>query len=225
MLTVDSSKGHLSRKNGFHRGERPKPQRTRSKEKKGFHRGERPKPQRTRSKRKKQSKIWVVKKTPLLHCEDGAMMTSVQETGVQPISLKDSESMEMGMSTAKDLHLKAPVGSTVEVSTQIVKPSDSGFDNVNSSPKICKGGPSKRRWLQNTCDIARRVSKSLSRCVQIWYSEEKPLKHDCIVERKVTKTRRGGVESFLIGRQGQVPSKAKWFSKEKGLLEFSTLSF
>ena len=59
----------------------------------------------------------------------------------------------------------------------------------------------------------------------LWFDREDPLKEDCIVERKTTATRRGKVDSFLIGRQGQVPSKAKWYSKEKGLLEFPNLHF
>ena len=59
----------------------------------------------------------------------------------------------------------------------------------------------------------------------LWFDREDPLKEDCIVERKTTTTRRGKVDSFLIGRQGQVPSKAKWYSKEKGLLEFPNLHF
>ena len=57
----------------------------------------------------------------------------------------------------------------------------------------------------------------------LWFDREEPLKEDCILERKVHKSRRGEIVSFLIGQQGQVPSKARWFSKEKGDLEFPNL--
>ena len=59
----------------------------------------------------------------------------------------------------------------------------------------------------------------------LWFDREDPLVEDCILERKVTTTRKGERTAFLIGRAGQVPSKAKWFSKEKGTLEFPNLQF
>ena len=59
----------------------------------------------------------------------------------------------------------------------------------------------------------------------LWFDREDPLVEDCILERKVTTTRKGERTTFLIGRAGQVPSKAKWFSKEKGTLEFPNLQF
>ena len=59
----------------------------------------------------------------------------------------------------------------------------------------------------------------------LWFDREEPLKEDCILERKTTTTRRGTKESFLIGRQGQVPSKAKWFNREGGAREFPQLKF
>ena len=59
----------------------------------------------------------------------------------------------------------------------------------------------------------------------LWFDREEPLKEDCILERKTTTTRRATKESFLIGHQGQVPSKAKWFNNEGGAREFSQLKF
>ncbi|KAL6134086.1 hypothetical protein ACLB2K_066319 [Fragaria x ananassa] len=59
----------------------------------------------------------------------------------------------------------------------------------------------------------------------LWFDREDPLVEDCILERKVTTTRKGERTAFLIGRAGQVPSKAKWFSEEKGTLEFPNLQF
>jgi len=59
----------------------------------------------------------------------------------------------------------------------------------------------------------------------LWFDREDPLQEDCILERKVTTTRRGEREAFRIGRAGQVPSKAKWFSKDQGALEFPNLRF
>ena len=55
--------------------------------------------------------------------------------------------------------------------------------------------------------------------------KEYPLLEDCILEQQVATTRRGERTVFRIGRVGQVPSKAKWFSKEKGTLEFPNLQF
>lgn len=51
------------------------------------------------------------------------------------------------------------------------------------------------------------------------------LAKDTIVEKKLTTTRRGDIESFWIGLQGQYPSKAKWFSKEVGQRRFPHLQF
>ncbi|KAL6217406.1 hypothetical protein ACLB2K_010623 [Fragaria x ananassa] len=59
----------------------------------------------------------------------------------------------------------------------------------------------------------------------LWFDQEDPLVEDCILERKVTTTRKGERTAFLIGRAGQVPSKAKWFSEENGTLEFPNLQF
>ncbi|KAL6137427.1 hypothetical protein ACLB2K_062719 [Fragaria x ananassa] len=59
----------------------------------------------------------------------------------------------------------------------------------------------------------------------LWFDREDPLAGDCILERKVTTTRKGEQITFRIGGAGQVPSKAKWFSKEKGTLEFTNLQF
>ncbi|KAL6146488.1 hypothetical protein ACLB2K_057167 [Fragaria x ananassa] len=59
----------------------------------------------------------------------------------------------------------------------------------------------------------------------LWFDREEPLKEDCILEQKVTKTRQGERAVFRIGRAGQVPSQSKWFSKEKGTLEFPHLQF
>ena len=55
--------------------------------------------------------------------------------------------------------------------------------------------------------------------------KEEPLLEDCILERKMTTTRQGKRAVFRIGCAGQVPSKARWFSKEKGALEFPNLRF
>ena len=41
----------------------------------------------------------------------------------------------------------------------------------------------------------------------LWFDREDPLVEDCILERKVTTTRKGERTAFLIGRAGQVPSK------------------
>lgn len=59
----------------------------------------------------------------------------------------------------------------------------------------------------------------------LWFDKEEPLKEDCILEQKVTKTRQGERAVFRIGRAGQVLSQSKWFSKEKGTLEFPNLQF
>ncbi|XP_026398389.1 uncharacterized protein LOC113294193 [Papaver somniferum] len=53
--------------------------------------------------------------------------------------------------------------------------------------------------------------------------EEEPLKEDCIMERRVTKTRRRDMKDFQIRRQGPVSSKERWFSRLKGTLEFINL--
>ena len=59
----------------------------------------------------------------------------------------------------------------------------------------------------------------------LWFDREEPLKEDCILEKNLTKTRRGEIVSYRVGRQGQVPSRSRWFSKEKGALEFPNLDF
>nr|ABD63115.1 hypothetical protein 18.t00011 [Asparagus officinalis] len=59
----------------------------------------------------------------------------------------------------------------------------------------------------------------------LWFDREEPLNEDCILERKTIMTRRGTKESFLIRRQGQVPSKTKWFNRERGAREFPQLKF
>lgn len=65
----------------------------------------------------------------------------------------------------------------------------------------------------------------LPRVEELWFDREDPLLEDCILERKVTPTRRGERVSYLIGRQGQLPSKAKWFNKDMGAKEFPKLTF
>ncbi|KAA8535891.1 hypothetical protein F0562_030894 [Nyssa sinensis] len=54
---------------------------------------------------------------------------------------------------------------------------------------------------------------------------ETSLTEDTILEKKVTTTRHGDRESFRIGRQGQCPSKAKWFSRDTGQAQFPHLQF
>ncbi|KAA8518207.1 hypothetical protein F0562_015681 [Nyssa sinensis] len=54
---------------------------------------------------------------------------------------------------------------------------------------------------------------------------ETSLPEDTILEKKVTTTRHGDRESFRIGRQGQCPSKAKWFSQETRQAQFPHLQF
>lgn len=49
----------------------------------------------------------------------------------------------------------------------------------------------------------------LPRVVDLWFDREEPLKEDCILERRVTKTRQGEKKAFLIGCKSQVPCKAK----------------
>ena len=55
--------------------------------------------------------------------------------------------------------------------------------------------------------------------------DEDPLTADCILEKKATKTRCGQIESYRIGRKGQLPSKSKWFHKEQGIQEFPHFQF
>jgi len=55
--------------------------------------------------------------------------------------------------------------------------------------------------------------------------QEVILAEDTIVERKTITTRRGVRESFRIGRKGQRPSGAKWFSREAGQAQFPHLQF
>ncbi|GJT18490.1 transposon ty3-I gag-pol polyprotein [Tanacetum coccineum] len=55
--------------------------------------------------------------------------------------------------------------------------------------------------------------------------QEKVLTEDTIVERKSSSTRRGERKSYRIGTKGQLPSKAKWFSKEVGETRFPHLQF
>ncbi|XP_026416871.1 uncharacterized protein LOC113312321 [Papaver somniferum] len=59
----------------------------------------------------------------------------------------------------------------------------------------------------------------------LWMDREEILKQDCIVETKITPTRRGNRVMFRVGRKGQVPSKAKWFNKEQGETEFPHIQF
>ncbi|KAK1377226.1 hypothetical protein POM88_033419 [Heracleum sosnowskyi] len=59
----------------------------------------------------------------------------------------------------------------------------------------------------------------------LWFDREEPLKTDCILERKMTSTQRGDRIMFRIGRVGQLPSKARWFNKDQGALEFPNLLF
>ncbi|XP_038973019.1 uncharacterized protein LOC120105044 [Phoenix dactylifera] len=56
-------------------------------------------------------------------------------------------------------------------------------------------------------------------------AQETVLAEDAILERKTTTTRRGTRESFRVGRKGQRPSAAKWFSKETGQSQFPHLRF
>ncbi|GKA69579.1 transposon ty3-I gag-pol polyprotein [Tanacetum coccineum] len=53
--------------------------------------------------------------------------------------------------------------------------------------------------------------------------QEKVLTEDTIVERKSISTRCGERKSYRIGMKGQLPSKAKWFSKEVGETRFPHL--
>lgn len=55
--------------------------------------------------------------------------------------------------------------------------------------------------------------------------QEAILAEDTIVDRKTTTTRRGAMESFRIGRKGQRPSAAKWFSREAGQAQLPHLQF
>ncbi|XP_026454491.1 uncharacterized protein LOC113355760 [Papaver somniferum] len=50
--------------------------------------------------------------------------------------------------------------------------------------------------------------------------EDQELKEYCVIETKVTPTRRGDRVMFRVGRAGQMPSKARWFNKEQGETEF-----
>ncbi|GKA80020.1 transposable element [Tanacetum coccineum] len=55
--------------------------------------------------------------------------------------------------------------------------------------------------------------------------EEKVLTEDTIIERKSSSTQHGERKSYRIGTKGQLPSKAKWFSKEVGETRFPHLQF
>ncbi|KAI5313567.1 hypothetical protein L3X38_042743 [Prunus dulcis] len=59
----------------------------------------------------------------------------------------------------------------------------------------------------------------------LWFEREDPLIADCILKKKAITTRRGKIESYHIGRKRQLPSKSKWFCKEKGIQEFPNLQF
>ncbi|XP_026399975.1 uncharacterized protein LOC113295860 [Papaver somniferum] len=59
----------------------------------------------------------------------------------------------------------------------------------------------------------------------LWIERDEVLEEDCIIETKVTPTRRGDCIMFRVGRVGQVPSKARWFNKEQGEAEFPHLQF
>nr|GEU90950.1 hypothetical protein [Tanacetum cinerariifolium] len=55
--------------------------------------------------------------------------------------------------------------------------------------------------------------------------QEKVLTEDTIIERKSRSTRRDERKSYRKGTKGQLPSKAKWFSKEVGKARFPHLQF
>ncbi|MCL7041637.1 hypothetical protein MKW94_005671 [Papaver nudicaule] len=59
----------------------------------------------------------------------------------------------------------------------------------------------------------------------LWVAREEILQEVCIVETKVTSTRRGDRIMYRVGRAGQLPSKAKWYNKEQGEAEFPHLQF
>ncbi|XP_024200619.1 uncharacterized protein LOC112203956 [Rosa chinensis] len=59
----------------------------------------------------------------------------------------------------------------------------------------------------------------------LWFEREDPMTADCILEKKITTTRHGQIESYRIRRKCQFPSKSKWFRKEKGIQEFPHLQF
>ncbi|CAL8998775.1 unnamed protein product [Prunus brigantina] len=53
---------------------------------------------------------------------------------------------------------------------------------------------------------------------------EEPLQEDCILEKKVRETRHGKYEYFHIGSKGQLPSKSKWYIRDKAIIEFPHLN-
>ncbi|CAL2259851.1 unnamed protein product [Prunus armeniaca] len=53
---------------------------------------------------------------------------------------------------------------------------------------------------------------------------EDPLLKDCILEQKVRETRHGKYEYFRIGSKGQLPSKSKWYIRDKATQEFPHLT-
>ncbi|KAI5353253.1 hypothetical protein L3X38_006146 [Prunus dulcis] len=54
--------------------------------------------------------------------------------------------------------------------------------------------------------------------------QEDPLYEDCLLEQKVRETRHGKYEYFCIGRKGQLPSKSKWYIRDKAIIEFPHLN-
>ncbi|KAM1507548.1 hypothetical protein TB2_016615 [Malus domestica] len=53
--------------------------------------------------------------------------------------------------------------------------------------------------------------------------EEDHLEEDIILEQRVRETRRGKYENFRIGKKGQLPSKSKWYRRDKVEKEFPHL--
>ncbi|CAL8994908.1 unnamed protein product [Prunus brigantina] len=53
---------------------------------------------------------------------------------------------------------------------------------------------------------------------------EEPLQEDCILEQKVRETRHGKYAYFRIGSKGQLPSKSKWYIRDKAIIEFPHLN-
>ncbi|CAL2244419.1 unnamed protein product [Prunus armeniaca] len=64
----------------------------------------------------------------------------------------------------------------------------------------------------------------LSSVDDLWIEREDRLHEDCILEQKVRETRHGQYEYFRIGSKGQLPSKSKWYIRDKAKIEFPHLN-
>ncbi|MCL7043387.1 hypothetical protein MKW94_018266 [Papaver nudicaule] len=149
--------------------------------------------------------------------------------------------VEFGVLTLLAYPLKGGLGEIEVVTTRmktmfgdtciVVHPEDERYTNLHGKYAI---HPFNGRRFPTVCDGILADQTFGTGAVKItpdhdlddlWVAREEILQEVCLVETKVTSTRRGDRIMFRVWHTGQLPSKARRFSGEQGKVEFQHFQF